>query len=371
MKIKLMALGFILFFIITAMPIVGMTKAFATEGEQQPSLEQNVIDPNLEKILAGMSPSDNISVIVYLRRDPSLDQQIQAIWQGQPDDEMHTISENLMQQLRKVSAEMLPYEEQLQRGDPAAIERYKKLEEKYGINDTSTRAVVQRLNELHDAKSAQIEDLHEQAYSDMQQQAKQRIEQLPDTKITSSTFLLNNFGVATKAGNIQALAAIPDVVFISDNPAIEPAISPYLGLLLLSPNNGSIGNAVKQVWFSWKPFEETTKYEITLAKDPGLTQIIKQNQTINITYEYDGTLGYNTNYFWQVKGIEPPSDPSATFSFRTEVAPTPVPPEAAVQSTHWSPILTAGLVIALAAAIGIITWFLVARSRRGGVKTSE
>jgi hypothetical protein len=353
MKNKLTILYMILSLTVLIIAIGSPIQTYADDSEQ-PAQGRPVIDSRLEEMLADMSPTDNISVLVYLRGDPNLDWQIRAIWQGQPDDEMRRISDNLMQQLRKVSAEMYPYEQQLRAGDPDAIKRYKELMEKYGTDD-STRAAVQRLTELHDAKNSQIASLEEQAYSALHKQVIQAIEQLPNTKVTSSNFLFNSLVVQTKAGNIQALAAMPEVVQIGYNSTGITCITPYLGLALLSPGNGSTSNAVKQITFSWKPFEETTKYEIILAKDPGLTQIIKQDQTTTTTYQYDGTLDYNTNYFWQVKGIEPPSDPSATFSFQTEAAPTPkVEPQPIV----WNPMLILLIMVALVASAVLITFFV-------------
>ena len=139
-----------------------------------------------------------------------------------------------------------------------------------------------------------------------------------------------------------------------------PVVSTYLGLTLLAPNNGCIGCPATGVSFSWSPYKETTKYEIILAKDPGLTQILKQAQTATTAYEYDGTLDYNTNYFWQVKGIDPPSDPSATFSFRTEAAPSgPVTPEAPAPPPVW-----VWVVIAIGTILVIVTLVLIFKTRR-------
>ena len=321
MKVKLIALGIILSLAIPVSPIAETAYVYADNGEQESAHEQNVIYPSLEEILAGLSHTDNISVIVYLKRDPSLDRQIQAIWQGQPDDEMHTISESLKQKYRNVSAEMMPYEEQLRTGDPDALERYKELLEKYGINDDSTRAAVQRLNELHGAKIEQVEALHEQAYSDMQQQAKQRIEQIPDTTIPSSTFLFNNLVVETTAGNIQALAAIPDVVKISHNSRLVWPITHFNpgAPIPLSPVNNSPGTPMSKLSFSWKPLNETKRYKFVLSRDAAMTQVVKEAEVTATSYEYDGTLDYGTNYFWRVMALEPaPSDWSPTFSFRTE-----------------------------------------------------
>ncbi|MCJ7516000.1 MAG: hypothetical protein MUO89_08595, partial [Dehalococcoidia bacterium] len=77
-------------------------------------------------------------------------------------------------------------------------------------------------------------------------------------------------------------------------------------------------------------------------------------------YEYDGTLDYNTNYFWQVKGIDPPSDPSATFSFRTEAAPAgPITPEPAPAPPVW-----VWVVIAIGTILVIVTLVLIFKTRR-------
>jgi hypothetical protein len=315
---------------LSVMSIARTTEVHADDGEKQPAQEQPVISSEFEKYLSSLSPTDNISVLVYLKRDPSLDQKIQAIWQGQPDDEQHILTEQLMQKIRE---------------DP-------------GYTD---EAIVKRLNEINTSKSRQIDVLHEQAYAEGLRQAKQRIEQLPDTVVTSTIILLNNLGVDTKVSNIEAIAAVPDVALIAENARGEIPPMYYLGLLLLSPNNGSLGNPANRPSFSWLPYNETTKYEIILAKDPGLTQIIKQAQTTTTAYEYDGTLDYNTNYFWQVKSIDPPSDPSATFSFRTEAAP---PPEVQSKSSPLSWELIVIMVIAMAASAGLVTWLTISRRKK-------
>jgi hypothetical protein len=57
-----------------------------------------------------------------------------------------------------------------------------------------------------------------------------------------------------------------------------------------------------------------------------MTDIVVEAKVPTNAYEYEGTLEYDTHYFWQVKAIEPmPSDCSATFCFRTENAPTSQP----------------------------------------------
>jgi hypothetical protein len=104
--------------------------------------------------------------------------------------------------------------------------------------------------------------------------------------------------------------------------------SPYLGVKLLSPDNGCLGCPVQPVAFSWTPYKEATRYEFILANDANLTQTIR-DETTTTAYKYGGALDYNTDYFWRVRAIEVngmpvSSDWSATFSFRTASAPIPI-----------------------------------------------
>jgi hypothetical protein len=360
MRIKLIAIGIISTLIVIAIPVASAPQVNADNTTEELTLEQKIIErqkeleelkrkelekvpppepytviaPPLKEILSGMSPTDNISVLIYLRGDPSLDQKIQDIWEGQPDDEMHRLEEQLREKWRQYP----------------------------GFTDQS---IVERLTELNDAKGRQVLSLHEQAYAELHKRIIQRIEQLADTTVTYDFIFDNSLGVYTKVSNIEALAAIPEIVRIYDNP--KGSIGPfYLGFVLLSPSNGSFNCLANRLSFTWSPYKEATKYQFMLAKDTAMTQVVKEAELTDTNYIYKGKLDYGTNYFWQVMVIEPVhSDWSATFSFQTEAAPTPAPP------TPWSPILTAGLVIAFAAAIGILTWFLVVRSRRGKMKTSE
>ena len=104
-------------------------------------------------------------------------------------------------------------------------------------------------------------------------------------------------------------------------PIIASPPSSSDGVQILSPANGSMGMPVKSASFSWAPSGETTKYMFILAKDAAMTQIVKEADTSINTYLYEGTLDYSTNYFWRVRGLEPPSNWSAIFSFQTEAPP--------------------------------------------------
>ena len=142
-------------------------------------------------------------------------------------------------------------------------------------------------------------------------------------------------------------------------------ITPYLGVQLLSPNNGGIGIATKPTQFSWSPYQDATKYEFDLAKDSEFKQMVTTANTSTTAYSYSGALDYATSYFWRVKALEIngqniPSDWSATFSFQTEGAP-PVEkgpaPEPATPLWVW-------VIIAIGAILVIVTLILIFKTRR-------
>jgi len=141
--------------------------------------------------------------------------------------------------------------------------------------------------------------------------------------------------------------------------------SPYYGVQLLAPDNGCMGCKIKPASFSWSPWKEATKYELVLSKDPEFSQVLKQVSTSSTGYEYDGTLDYDTNYFWRVRATEVngqpiPSDWSATFSFRTEQAPAE--PEAHVSGQETP--LWVWLIIGLGTVLVIVTLVLILSTRR-------
>jgi len=141
--------------------------------------------------------------------------------------------------------------------------------------------------------------------------------------------------------------------------------SPYYGVQLLAPDNGCMAGKVRPASFSWSPWKEATRYEFVLASDSEFKQVVKSAGTSSTGYEYDGTLDYDTNYFWRVRATEVngqpiPSDWSATFSFRTEQTPaTPGAPPAEQETPLWI-----WLVIGLGTVLVIVTLVLILRTRR-------
>jgi len=196
--------------------------------------------------------------------------------------------------------------------------------------------------------------------SEIRARAKAAIETLPDTSVICGIQNRHSLWVQTKVGNIEALAEMPEIVRIYIGPQF------VLGLILqlLSPNNGSLRCPVDHPSFSWSPYYETTKFKFVLAKDAAMTQVVKEAEVTDTSYDYDGTLDYGTNYFWRVMALEPAtSDWSATFSFQTEAAPPP-PPEAAPQTITWPLAILMLIVIALAASSGIVTWLIISRRQK-------
>jgi hypothetical protein len=133
------------------------------------------------------------------------------------------------------------------------------------------------------------------------------------------------------------------------------------GVQLLNPGNGCSGCLIQPVSFSWSPYSQTTKYRLTLARDAGLTDIIKKVDVTTTSYQYDGRLDYDTMYFWQVMGLEPaPSDPSAVFSFVTENKPRVMP---AIVATEPPTPLWVWIIIAVGTLLIIATAAFILRAR--------
>jgi len=125
----------------------------------------------------------------------------------------------------------------------------------------------------------------------------------------------------------------------------------------LSPDNGCVGCPIKPVSFSWSPFQETEKYKFVLAKNAAMTDIIIEAELPTTGYSYEGTLDYNTIYFWRVMAFEPePSEWSPTFCFQTIAAtpPTSQPPQP-VNPILVCLIITVGIILDVVLLIIVIS----------------
>jgi hypothetical protein len=116
----------------------------------------------------------------------------------------------------------------------------------------------------------------------------------------------------------------------------------HLGLTLLKPHNGA-QNVALSPSFSWAPQLNISGYELVLATDPALSDIVVKTTVTGTAYEYDDILEPNTVYFWQVKATRPsPSDPSPVATFTTittaEETQTEAPKKVKLPSWIWAVI---------------------------------
>lgn len=73
-------------------------------------------------------------------------------------------------------------------------------------------------------------------------------------------------------------------------------------IALLSPAGGEVITVVSPV-FTWTTVAAIDRYELTMAKDFDMHQIIINTTTSEKRYQYAGTLEPGTTYYWQVKPV--------------------------------------------------------------------
>ncbi|MGA9047901.1 MAG: fibronectin type III domain-containing protein [Dehalococcoidia bacterium] len=137
--------------------------------------------------------------------------------------------------------------------------------------------------------------------------------------------------------------------------------TPYLGVQLLTPANGSAAGQVSPASFSWSPWKDATGYEFELARDADFKQVVSDAHTHTTAYQVNSALDYNTGYFWRVRAVEVngqqvAGDWSATFSFKTGPAPAPAkaaPAEPPTPLWVWA-VLAAGAILIIITLVMII-----------------
>lgn len=135
-----------------------------------------------------------------------------------------------------------------------------------------------------------------------------------------------------------------------------PTTTPYYGLQLLAPDNGCGCPLDTPVCFSWAPCKETTKYKFELSEKPDMSLPLVSPEVPTTTYQYQGKLKPNTNYFWRVRAETPhPSDWSAVFSFMTQAEKPPALPAPVPKTPLWAlVIIAAGMTLAIIIVTTII-----------------
>lgn len=113
-----------------------------------------------------------------------------------------------------------------------------------------------------------------------------------------------------------------------------PVATQYYGMQVIKPENNCGCVPVNGAAFAWSPCQDIDKYKFTLARDSGMKDIIAVAEVDTPAFLYDGTLDYNTGYFWKVSAFSPAqSESSATFSFTTEPAPENIAVPANIQAS--------------------------------------
>jgi hypothetical protein len=123
-------------------------------------------------------------------------------------------------------------------------------------------------------------------------------------------------------------------MFFSVRPGFK-VTSAYTGPTLLAPLNGVCSNCRPPISFSWSPIKEATQYEIVLATDAALTNVVVKTTTTTTGFEYKDKLEFSKPYFWQVRAVAPViSDPSpvGTFSLSENKTTPQKPPSASAKS---------------------------------------
>jgi len=151
--------------------------------------------------------------------------------------------------------------------------------------------------------------------------------ELVDVTINTTGMEAGNYSAIITVDAPQAMNSPQSIpVNLSINSSKQLTLDPSWtsGVQLLAPTNGCTGVKVRPASFSWSPWPEATRYQCDLASDSEFKSPIVTATTTTTGYQYNGTLNYNTTYFWRVKvldvnGLNMPGVWSVTYFFVTEL----------------------------------------------------
>jgi len=148
-----------------------------------------------------------------------------------------------------------------------------------------------------------------------------------------------------------------------------PVVAPYPTVSLFSPLYGARGVS-RSPSFSWSPMPKTTKYEFVLARDAALQNVVVKTDVPLTSYLYDGKLDFGTNYFWQVRAVEPiVSDPSPIGVFTVVAAEKPVEP--VTEEPAPVPLWTWGVIAVCFVLVASMIAFAMVKPRYTGPKPTS
>ncbi len=101
-----------------------------------------------------------------------------------------------------------------------------------------------------------------------------------------------------------------------------PVRAPHLGPEPHTPRNGAIDCSITGLTFTWTQLPGIEKYELVLATDLQMKDIVVKAVSHSPMYLYEGELEPGKEYFWRVRALEPAlSEWSFISVFRTEPLP--------------------------------------------------
>jgi hypothetical protein len=138
-----------------------------------------------------------------------------------------------------------------------------------------------------------------------------------------------------------------------------PVVAEYPTIALFAPAYGARGIPRSPV-FSWSPMFKTAKYEFVLARDAALQEVIVKTNVSQTSYMYDGELDFNTNYYWQVRVVEPVvSDPSPIGTFTVVAEEKPAEP--ATEEPTPIPVWVWGVIAICTALVAVMIAFALVK----------
>lgn len=156
---------------------------------------------------------------------------------------------------------------------------------------------------------------------------------------------------------IRSLWSSP-VRFSMGAEGVVPVKTAYGGPVLTTPNFGAISAPLKPA-FTWAPISGATEYELVLAQDVGLTQMVAGTPVIlkSTAWQCPIDLDYGTTYFWGVRTTNSTVGVWSIGSFTTMeepveptpvvVPPAPAPPTPVTPGYIWA-IISIGATLAIA-----------------------
>ena len=173
----------------------------------------------------------------------------------------------------------------------------------------------------------------------------------------------------TATGQVLNQSAWSETQSFSISPG-APVTTPYYGIQSIMPENNITCTPVNNIAFAWTPYQDTDTYRFILTEDAALSNIVAIAETDKPAYLYNGTLDYNSAYFWHVTALTPTqSEQSATFSFSTEPGPqevqkAPERPTSTVTAMAIGAPLWSFVVIGIGCLLIVLTIVLIIRVSR-------